>query len=119
MGMAESQYVTFELVGPVVAAQVLREKITEHENGAIENDLVAAAETHGWRLAVDLSQVMMLSSAGLGGLISLHNRCEAGGGKLVVYGIQDQIMQLMALTRLDKLLIFAPDRKTAIQKAAA
>src|SRR5262249_24054885 len=80
--MAECQYVRVQRVGPVALAEVLREKITEHENTPVFDELGRAAASSGHRLAVDLGGVGLLSSAGLGGLISLHKACVAGGGRL-------------------------------------
>lgn len=117
--MAESQYVRIERVGGVALAEVLREKITEHENQPVFAELAAAAASSGHRLAVDLAGVGMLSSAGLGGMITLHKTCAGSGGKLVVFGIQDQILDLLKLTHLNKLLHVADSREAAVKKAGA
>jgi len=117
--MAESQYVKAETVGQVLAAQVLWEKITDRECTAVLNDLMAAAKDTTWRIALDLSNVMMLASAGLGTLINLHKSCQTGGGKLVVFGLRDEIRELMTLTRLNRLLTIVDSRDAAIQKASA
>jgi anti-anti-sigma factor len=103
----------------VALAEVLREKITEHENTPVFDELGRAAASSGHRLAVDLGGVGLLSSAGLGGLISLHKACVAGGGRLVVFGVQDQILNVLKLTHLHKLLIISENRDAAIQKAGA
>lgn len=117
--MAESQYVRVSAEGGVTLAEVLREKITEHENQAVFTDLAAAAGAHGHRIALDLSQVGLLSSAGLGGLITLHKNCASNGGKLVVYGLRDSILGLLKLTRLDRLLVVALSREEAMEKVKA
>jgi anti-anti-sigma factor len=117
--MAESQYVRVKPTDGVMLAEVLREKITEHENHAVFTDLSAAAGAHGHRIALDLTQVGLLSSAGLGGLITLHKACAAKGGRLVVYGVQSPILDLLKLTRLDRLLLVAPSQAEAVQKAKA
>lgn len=117
--MPESQYVRVQRVGPVAVAQVLREKITEHENQPVFAELAAAAAGAGHRLAVDLAGVGLLSSAGLGGIISLHKTCAGCGGKLVVFGIQDPIQHLLKLTHLHKLLNIADTRDAAVKEAGA
>ena len=117
--MTESQYVRFEPVGKVALAEVLREKITEHENAAVFNDLSAVGAKHGNRIALNLEQVGFLSSAGLGALVTLHKACASKGGRLVVYGVQDPILQLLKLTHLDKLLVIVPTRDAAVEKAGA
>jgi anti-sigma B factor antagonist len=117
--MAESQYVGIQRIGSVAVAQVLREKITEHENQPVFTELTNAAAAANHRLAVDLSGVGLLSSAGLGGMITLHKACAAGGGKLVVFGLQDQILDVLKLTHLNKLLTIADSRDAALKKAAS
>jgi anti-sigma B factor antagonist len=117
MTMAEAQYVRVQPSGKVAVAEVLREKITEHENQAVFGDVTTAAAGSGHRVALDLSQVGLLSSAGLGALITLHKACASQGGRLVVFGVQSQILDLLKLTHLDRLLTIVPSREAAITKA--
>ena len=117
--MGDSRYVRVQPLGAIVLAEVLREKITEHENQPVFTELTAAAEGSGHRLAVDLTGVGLLSSAGLGGFITLHKACNSGGGKLVLFGVQSQILDVLKLTHLDKLLSIADSRDAAIKKAGA
>jgi anti-sigma B factor antagonist len=117
--MSATQYVKSEPVGPVLAAEILWEKITDRECTAVMNDLINAAKDVSWRIALDLSRVLLLASAGLGTLINLHKQCNAGGGKLVVFGLRDEIAELMALTKLNRLLVIADSRDAAIKKASA
>jgi anti-sigma B factor antagonist len=117
--MSESQCIKSETVGQVMAAQILWEKITDRECTAVMNDLMEAARRTSWRIALDLSKVMMLASAGLGALINLHKQCTTGGGKLVVFGLNAELTELMNLTRLSRLLTICQTRDQAIAKAAA
>jgi anti-sigma B factor antagonist len=119
--MPESQYVKAEAetTGGVLAAQILLEKVTDRDCAAVMNDLIEAARHASWRIALDLSRVMLLASAGLGALINLHKQCQTGGGKLVVFGMRDEITELMKLTKLNRLLNIADTRDAAIKKASA
>jgi anti-sigma B factor antagonist len=117
--MPDSQYIRSEPVGQVLSAQVLQEKITDRECTAILSDLIDAARAVSWRIALDLSKVMLLASAGLGTLINLHKQCVAGGGKLVVFGLSEELVELMKLTKLNKLLTISESRDAALKKAAA
>ncbi len=60
-------------------------------------------ESHG-SLVLDLSQLEHLSSAGLGVLITLHDRCREANGKLVLVGLQNGIAKLLSITKLDDYL---------------
>jgi anti-sigma B factor antagonist len=117
--MSESQYVKAEAIGPVLSAQVLWERITDRESGAVVSDIQNAARETTWRIALDLSRVMLLASAGLGALINLHKQCLEAGGKLVVFGLREEIEDLMKLTKLHRLLNIAGSRDDAMARASA
>jgi anti-sigma B factor antagonist len=117
--MPETQYVKAEPVGSVLSAEILWEKVTERECTAVMNDLMAAAKDTSWRIALDMSRVLLLASAGLGTLINLHKQCNIGGGKLIVFGLRPEIADLMALTKLNRLLTIVETRDAAIKKASA
>ena len=117
--MSDSQYIKTEGVGEVLVAQILWEKVTDRECTAILADLVDSARSLTWRIALDLSKVLLLTSAGLGMLINLHKQCATGGGKLVVFGLSEELGDLMKLTKLDKLLQMASSRDAAIKKASS
>lgn len=117
--MSETQFVKAETVGPVLAAEILWERITDRESDAVTNDLMAAAREGSWRIALDLSRVLLLASAGLGTLINMHKQCTASGGRLVVFGLRSEIQELMKLTKLHRLLTIADSREDAIKKASA
>lgn len=115
--MPESQYVKAENLGQVVLARVLWERITDRECMAVMNDLCAAAKGTSWRIALDLSAVMLLASAGLGTLINLHKQSNGSGGKLVIFGLREEISELMRITKLHRLLTIADSRDDAIRRA--
>lgn len=117
--MADSQYIRSEAVGQVMAAQILWERVTDRECAAVMSDLMDAAKKVSWRIALDLSAVMLLASAGLGALINLHKQCAASGGRLVVFGLRDEIRELMQLTKLHRLLTIVDTRDAALKQAAA
>lgn len=117
--MSASQYIKSEPIGQVVAAQILWEKVTDRECAAVMNDLLDAARSMSWRIALDMSKVLLLASAGLGTLINLHKQCVAGGGKLVVFGLSSELKDLMKLTKLNKLLTIADSKDAAVKKAGS
>ena len=93
--------------------RVMVEKITEREAGIIEAEAAEAGPMNRWRIALDCSQVMFLPSVGVGMLVRLHQRCKQGGGRLVIFGLSDQLMKLVKLTGVDKLMTLAPDQAAA------
>jgi len=50
---------------------------------------------------VDLSQLRLVDSSGVGALVSLYKRVRAGGGKVVFTGVTAQPLVIFKLLRLD------------------
>ncbi|MDX2117819.1 MAG: STAS domain-containing protein [Planctomycetota bacterium] len=113
--MSTSTFVSTQIVGTAVIARIHREKYTEHECAALEAELGAAAATSKHRLVIDMTEVMLIASAGLGSLVTLDKACKKNGGKLAMYGLSDQLRQVFEITRLHKLLLLAKDRDAAVK----
>jgi anti-sigma B factor antagonist len=116
--MPDSTYVTSRTIGAIAVATVVREKFTDHEAEIIRNEAAAAAEAARWKLALDMSNVTFLTSAGIGTLVSLHKSCAAGKGKLAVFGLSPQLLELLKLTKLDKLFLIRADEAAAVVAVA-
>ncbi|MBS2017990.1 MAG: STAS domain-containing protein [Deltaproteobacteria bacterium] len=56
------------------------------------------------RVVVDIAAVTLIDSPGVGTLVSLCKRIEAGGGRAVVKGARDQPLTVLKLLKLDRLL---------------
>jgi len=71
------------------------------------------------RMILDFAQVQFLSSQVIGLLLSLHKRLAAAkatdpGAELVLCGLRPQLIDLLKITRLDRLLTIKPTRKDAV-----
>ena len=117
--VAETSHALIVESNGVAVATVLCERYSEHESKPIENDLLDAASARAHRLVIDMSKVAMLASAGIGSLISIHQACHKAGGRLVVCNIDQQIGQMLKLTRMDKMLNIEPTREQAIDSFKA
>jgi anti-sigma B factor antagonist len=58
---------------------------------------------------VDLSQLRMIDSSGVGALVSLYKRVRAKGGSVVLKGVRDQPLAIFQLLQLDRLML-RPDK---------
>lgn len=67
------------------------------------------------KLIVDCTKVAFLSSAAIGVFLSLHKKAAAIKGTLIICGLRKELMQVFEITKLNKLLKFAPDEKGALQ----
>ena len=61
------------------------------------------------RVAIDLGGVEYISSAGVGMLVSMLKRCHQNGLELALAGLNQEVRELFALTRLDEVFPIAPD----------
>lgn len=52
-------------------------------------------------VTVDLSQLRLVDSSGVGALVSLYKRVRAAGGKVSFVGVTDQPLVIFKLLRLD------------------
>lgn len=113
--LAESTHASVVDASGVAVATILCERYSEHESKPIEHDLLDAAAKCAHKLVIDMSKVAMLASAGIGSLISIHQACAKAGGKLVICDLDPNIAQLMAMTRMDKMLNIVDSRAAATQ----
>ena len=69
------------------------------------------------RLVLDFAKVQYLSSQAIGIILTLNkklNATAAGGHNLVLCGVGPQLMQLLKITRLDRILTIKADQKDAV-----
>lgn len=110
-----AQFVRIESTGVALIARVVPSKVTEREATVIREEVTSAAPEAGWRVAVDLSEVTLLASAGLGALLTINTACKAAEGRLVVFGLGEDILGMMKIARLDKVLQIKSTRDDALK----
>ncbi len=113
-----STYLKTESVAGVLIATPLTEKIAERECNVLLKEISEEAAKHGWKVATDLTEVMLLASVGLGMFVTLNRDCKKNGGKLVVFGLSPELMSLLQITRLEKVFGIAKDRDAALKLLA-
>lgn len=57
------------------------------------------------QVVVDLSELRLIDSSGVGAIVSLYKRLRALGGSLVVRGVRDQPLAIFRLLKLDRVLL--------------
>ena len=55
------------------------------------------------KITVDLSDLRLIDSSGVGAIVSLYKRMRALGGKVEVVGLKDQPLAIFRLLRLDRI----------------
>jgi anti-anti-sigma factor len=69
------------------------------------------------RVVLDFTKVRYLSSQAIGIVLTLNKTLtgtSGGGQNLVLCGVGPQLMQLLKITRLDRILTIKPTRKEAV-----
>ena len=102
--------------GRYAIGRVLAPSVSQRESQVIESELAAAGPGATWKLVLDCRDVGMLSSVGLGMLITMHKKCIEGKGKFAIFGLSKDINNLLKITKLDKLILVASDEASAISK---
>jgi anti-sigma B factor antagonist len=70
-------------------------------------------------LVLDFSKVEYLSSQAIGIVIGLHRKLSAlPNSKLLLCGVNEKLMQLLKITRLDRVLTVKPTQKEAVNSLA-
>ena len=95
-----------------LTSQVLDE-LNVQQLGQELNDLVD--KQYMVKLVVNFGKIKFLSSAVLGKLIALNKKIAAQKGRMAFCGINDDIMQVFKITKLDKLIPVFTDEDDAVR----
>ncbi len=71
------------------------------------------------RVALDLRRVDFLSSSGVAILVGMKRRLEGINGKLVLFGVQPIVQDLLRITRLTQYFTFSDDEAGALERLRA
>ena len=87
----------------------------ELERLTVALDMLADKQGNG-KLVLDFTKVEYLSSQAIGMVVGLHKKvAKVPGGKLVLCGVGPQLMQLLKITRLDRLLKVVNTQEEALK----
>lgn len=114
-GMSESSYLAVGDHVSLLLGTVKCEKVGAREAQILEKELDGLAPARGWRIVLDMNEVTMVASMGLGLLVSVHKKAKSGGGGLVICCLKPELLQLLQLTHLHKVLKIVPDKNTALK----
>ncbi len=120
----EAAFLSTDLVSPapgaphVARARVTCNNIATREAPIVQAECLAAAAKANHRVLVDLADVTMITSVGLGALITLHKACKEAKGKLVLLNLKPDILNILKLSRLDKLFTIVESEPKALKAFA-
>ena len=81
----------------------------------LDNALREAGENEVAKIAVDLTNLNYISSAGLGVFVSHLDEFDLKQIKLVIYGIQEAVKQVFDILGLEKIITIKEGREEAVE----
>lgn len=89
--------------------------IRDRQSQLLQERLLGVVEHAQGRVAVSMADVVDVTSACINALVVVSQRCRALGGRLVVFGLSDDLCKLFRLTRLDRLITLANHGQDALK----
>lgn len=66
---------------------------------------------------IDLSDATFIDSCGIGWIISIHNRFEREGGRVVLHSLSPIVHRILRMIKLDKMISIAKSKDDALLAA--
>jgi len=88
-------------IGDVYLLSVNQERMNAAVSLALKDSLIALLPQN--KFIIDLSEVTLIDSGGLGGLVSILKATHVSDAKLVIFGLQKPVRVMFELTRMHKL----------------
>ena len=107
--------ITIRGMDSVALAFIAIPSIREHQASMVQERLCGLADRARGRLAVSLSDVGDMTSAGLNALVAVHARCKGLGGHLALFGANKDVLRLIRITKLDRALVLADTAHEAVR----
>ena len=111
----EDGLVTVSAMESVALAFVGMSAIRERQAEILQQKLCTVAEPARGRLAVSLSEVQVMTSAGINALVAVQARCEALGGHLALFAVSKDLRRMFKVTKLDRKLVIADNAHEAVR----
>lgn len=111
----DSTMFTVGRVGDSAVVSLCCTKIDEGQALGLRTYLLGLAHNCGGRLALELAGVRGFTCAWINVLIELSERCDAVGGKLVLFGLRREHMAMLAKTGLARRLTIVTCRTKALE----
>lgn len=115
--MHEKTIIAIDTREGITVGRITCPAIGEREAPIIQRDAVGAASGTGHRLVLDFTHVAMMGSLALGMLVTITKECKQKGGVVVLFGLNENLADVLRMSRLDKLLVIAKDEDVAMRKA--
>jgi len=92
---------------------VQEERIDAHNSGELKEYILHLIEQGEVNIVVQLEHVRFIDSSGLGALLSGYKNATAKSGKLALANLQQQVLSMFELTRLNRVFEIYADLNEA------
>ncbi|MBS3954830.1 STAS domain-containing protein [Methylicorpusculum oleiharenae] len=82
--------------------QINEERVDAHNSGELKERILDLIEQGNLNIIVQLDQVKFVDSSGLGALLAGYKQASAKAGKLALANMQQQVLSMFELTRLNR-----------------
>lgn len=114
--MAEATHVRTEVSRGILVATLTTNSLSDYESRVISDEIQREAPKGLWRVVLDFAQVEFMASAGIGMILTLVHQAKAQKGRIVVANLNDEIRQVLKMTKVDKLFTIAPTMGEAMAR---
>lgn len=112
--MIDNANLKTHLAGGVLVAQLKCHKVGDFEATPLRLDIEKVAPASGWKVVVDMKDVMLLGSSGIGMLVTTKKSCDANKGRFVLCGLSEELYGVMKVSALTKLFTIKKDVAEAL-----
>lgn len=88
-------------------------------SGILQDKLKVFINDKKCTILLDFSNIDYLSSAGLRALLAFTKKCKENKGRLGIFGVTDDVMEVIKLTGFDKILnLYKKEKEAFLEKKA-
>lgn len=114
--MRETTHCTLEPVAGCLIVRLKGPALSEQDASSVLSDINADAPSQNWRVALDMTRVEFLASAGIGALIGMQRTCTGAGGNMALFGVNTNIEEVFKITKMNKFFTITKDQPKALKK---
>lgn len=100
----------------VVIFKVLDETIKGKTAAELKAKILIVAQPDVRALIIDLTDVSMMDSSGLGALLLAHRQYKGSEVPVILVGVQDFLQNLLSITRIEELFTYFPTVEEALSE---
>lgn len=111
----ESGLITVSAMESVALVFVAMPQVRERQAEMIQERLRTVAERSSGKVAISLSEIVIMTSAGINALVAANAHCEEQGGHLAIFAAPKELRKMFKVTKLDRKLVIVQTAHEAVR----